>query len=187
MKSFRPIILLLAIMTCSISFSQREKKNRIDEEFPTPVAFPYEYTGDFFGNLKVSNSEKTLSNIPTKFSLFKSEEHEGEFVYQITYMNGQKDNTQTYRLIILDEEKGYYVIKDAQGLEFMGVLVDDTLYSTFEIDDKITYTSLRFTNVGHVHLKIVLSAKMKKKGKSNGVVNSNVVLVQKAKFTSKSY
>jgi len=177
-------IIIISYLSFSFVFSQSKRDQSVDEESPTPVSFPYNFTGKYFGNLKVSNNIKLLSNIPTEFSLLKSEENDSEFVYQLKFIGKGEKETKKYTLVIVNEEKGFYVIKDENGMEFMGVLIEDTLYSTFELDDKMTFTSLRFTNSGEVYLKIMLSKKVKKsKNKNNKLINSNVVLLQQAKFT----
>ncbi|MFD0963104.1 hypothetical protein [Pseudofulvibacter geojedonensis] len=178
-------IISLAFFFLHVSFvfcQGPEKEKRVDDEFPTPIAFPYEYTGEYFGNLNISDNLDTLSNIPTEFSLFESDEKKDEFIYQLTFISGGKKEIKKYKLKIIDEEKGFYVIEDSNGLEFMAVLIKDTLYSTFELDGKITFSTLRFTNTRQVYLKIVLSKKVKNKSKNN-LINSNVILVQQAKFT----
>lgn len=168
----------------SLSAFAQKSENRIDEEFPTPLAFPYEYFGEYSGNLRVSNNTGVIANVPTEFSIKKTNK-EDEFIYTITYVKGKDiKDINTYRLFTIDQDKGFYAIKDNNGIEFTAILIDNTLYSTFEINNNIMFTTLEFTNDGKVRLKIILSQKINKKKnkefKIDQARSSNVMSVQKA-------
>jgi hypothetical protein len=177
------IILFLFLIVNTSAFAQK-RENRIDKEFPTSVSFPYEFFGNFSGNLRVSNNTGTIANVPTEFSI-KQTDKENEFIYTITYIRGKgKKEVNTYKLFTIDKEKGFYSILDNQGLEFTAILIDNTLYSTFEINNNIMFTALEFTNSGKVNLKIVLSQKINNKKakelKKDEARSSNVTYIQKA-------
>jgi hypothetical protein len=177
------IILFLFLIVNTSAFAQK-RENRIDKEFPTSVSFPYEFFGNFSGNLRVSNNTGTIANVPTEFSI-KQTDKENEFIYTITYIRGKgKKEVNTYKLFTIDTEKGFYSILDNQGLEFTAILIDNTLYSTFEINNNIMFTALEFTNSGKVNLKIVLSQKINNKKakelKKDEARSSNVTYIQKA-------
>ena len=157
---------------------QKKKETRIDEEFPTPISFPYDFLGNYSGNLNISDNTGSIANVPTEFVISKNED-DNTFDYKFSFLQGQKKVVNAYKLYIIDEDKGYYAIKDNDGLEFMATLIKGTLHSTYDTADTIMYTTLEFTNDGKLRFDIVISKKQKSKGKG-GIVLSNVVQVQKA-------
>ena len=177
------LILFLGLVSFTFSFSQTKRNKRIDKEFPTPIAFPYDYLGFYNGNLRVSDNTGVLLNVPTEFEFLATDDKK-EFIYRLNFLKGKNKESQTFKLKIIDEKKGFYAIKDANGLEFTAVLIDQTLFSTFEIDNKTTLSSIKFTNTEKVYFSLLISKKgSKKKNKNSKMQLSNVVLKQEAKFT----
>lgn len=172
------VICLMLFLIGQISYTQIDRVKRIDDEFPTPISFPYEYLGEFAGNLSISDNTGTIANVPTEFSISKSEDNE-VFNYQFSFIQGKEKVVNKYMLHIIDESKGYYAITDDKGLEFMATLIKGVLYSTYDTKDTIMYTTLQFTNDGKLRFNVVISKKSKNKGKGNTNL-SNVVQVQKA-------
>ena len=161
---------------CLVLDAQNNKQ--VDEEFPTPVAFPYEYLGTYSGNLNVADPTGSIANVPTDFIIKKTNDKE-VFEYEFSFYQGENKIVNKYLLHIIDEEKGYYAITDEEGLEFMATLIKCVLYSTYDTKDKIMITSLQFTNDGKLRFNIIITLKSKKQGKG-GTNLSNVVQVQKA-------
>ncbi len=177
------LIIYIGIVSFTLSFSQTNRDKRVDHEFPTPIAFPYDYLGSYFGNLRVSDNTGVLVNVPTEFILSNTE-NKNEFTYRLNFLKGKVKESQIFKLIIIDEVKGLYAIKDPKGLEFTAVLIDQTLFCTFEIDNKITLSSFKFTNTEKVYFNILVSKKgAKRKINDSKIQLSNVVLKQEAKFT----
>lgn len=175
--------LSILLFCSSLGYGQKESHNKDDEEFPTPIAFPYEYLGSYFGNLRVSDNTGVLVNVPTEFIL-SATENKKEFIYRLNFLKGKNKESQIFKLIVIDESKGLYAIKDPNGLEFTAVLIDQTLFSTFEMDNKTTLSSFKFTNTEKVYFSILVSKKGgKRKINDSKIQLSNVVLKQEAKFT----
>ena len=141
-----------------VMYGQSRKEKRIDEEFPTPVAFPYEFVGKYTGNLNVSDNTGTIANIPTEF-VINGKKGDKYFEYEFSYLQNNKKIKEKFQLHIIDEDKGFYVITNNKDLEFMATLIRDTLYGTYENDNKLTLTSFQFTNTGQLRFSIILSQK----------------------------
>ncbi|WP_034058128.1 hypothetical protein [Lacinutrix jangbogonensis] len=176
-------IVLFLFLAISLSTYAQKGSNRIDKEFPTPISFPFDFLGNYSGNLRVSNATGTLANHPTEFSI-KETETKGEFVYSISYFIGKEKQAINYQLRTIDQDKGFYAIKDDSGMEFTAIQIENILYSTVEIDNTILFTTLHFTNDEKVRLNIFLSEKVtvNKKNK-NQAKSANIVLMQKAVFS----
>ncbi|WP_044397357.1 hypothetical protein [Lacinutrix sp. Hel_I_90] len=174
---------LFFFLTISLSVFAQKREQRIDKEFPTPIAFPYDYFGQYSGNLRISNNTGVLANVPTEFSISKSEK-EGEFDYSLVFIEGKKKKVNLYKIFTIDQEQGFYAIKSGDGLEFTATLIDNTLFSTYEINDNIISSILEFTNSGKVRLQIILSTKVKNKKtknlKEDQAKYANVKQIQKA-------
>jgi hypothetical protein len=162
----------------SVGQSNIEKEKRVDDEFSTPIAFPYNFLGNYSGNLNISDNAGSISNVPTEFSITKSND-EDVFMYQFSFIQGKEKIINKYMLHIIDENNGYYAISDDKGLEFMATLIKNTLYSTYDTKDTIMFTSFQFTNLGKLRFNIIISKKSKNKGKGDTNL-SNVVQVQNA-------
>lgn len=169
-------LLVLVFFTCFqfIAKAQNREDTRIDEEFPTPISFPYDYLGTYSGNLNISDHTGTIANVPTDFTI-KESEFKDVFIYEFTHLKGKQKVVNVFELHIIDEKKGFYAIKDKDSMEYLATNINNTLYSTHEIDNKIMFTSLHFTNNGRLRFDVILSTKSNKKRKL-----SNVVQVQKA-------
>ena len=162
----------------SLGQTDSEKENSVDAEFPTPIAFPYSFLGNYSGNFNISDNTGSISNVQTEFSISTSND-EDIFIYQFSFIQGKEKIVNKYMLHIIDENNGYYAISDNKGLEFMATLIKDTLYSTYDTKDTIMFTSFQFTNLGKLRFNIIISKKSKNKGKGDTNL-SNVVQVQNA-------
>jgi hypothetical protein len=172
------VLLFVFITFPSVGQSNIKKENRVDDEFPTPIAFPYNFLGNYSGNLNISDNTGSISNVPTEFSISKSNDQD-VFIYQFSFIQGKEKIINKYMLHIIDENNGYYAISDDKGLEFMATLIKDTLYCTYDTKDTIMFTSFQFTNEGKLRFNIIISKKSKNKGKGDTNL-SNVVQVQNA-------
>ncbi len=183
--NYKLLLFLISLsLINSFGYAQTPKETRLDDEFPTPVAFPYAYLGEYSGNLSVSDQTGTVANIPTDFTI-KPSDKENVFVYQFSYYQKDGKQTNVYHLHIIDEEKGYYAISDNKGMEFTATLINGVLYSTYDTKDKIMFTSLQFTNNDKLRFKIILSLKNKTNDKLE-TTRSNVVQVQSALLSKKT-
>lgn len=172
-----PFLCILIFFTL-IGYAQKERPNKDEKEFPTPISFPYDFLGKYSGNLNISDTTGSVANVPTEFSISKSD-IEDVFLYQFSFIQGKDKIVNKYMLHIIDETKGYYAIADEKGMEFMATLINGALYSTYDTKDTIMYTSLQFTNEGKLRFNVIISKKSKNKGKGDTNL-SNVVQVQKA-------
>lgn len=170
-------LLILFFVVNVLTLSAQDEK-RVDDEFPTPIAFPYDFLGNYSGNLNISDHTGSIANVPTEFSISKSND-EDVFIYQFSFIQGKEKIVNKYLLHIIDEDKGYYAITDDKGMEFMATLIKDVLYSTYDTKDTIMFTTLQFTNDMKLRFNVVISKKVKNKGKG-GTNLSNVVQIQKA-------
>lgn len=177
-KELAYLLILLNFISGFSFYLSAQENNRIDEEFPTPIAFPYEFLGSYSGNLNIADTTGSMANVPTDFTIRKTNDEE-VFEYEFSYYQGNDNIVNKYLLHIIDEEKGYYAITDNEGLEFMATLIKGVLYSTYDTKDKIMFTSLQFTNDGKLRFNVIISLKSKKQGKG-GTNLSNVVQTQKA-------
>ena len=187
MKTLRGLTVFLiwfVLLGITNIYGQKREETRIDEEYPTPITFPYDFLGNYSGNLSILDQTGVTENIPTDFKIYESEEEEDVFIYEFTYNTRKGGEKSRYKLHIIDEEKGYYAISDESGMEFMATLIGDVLYSTYSNKDRIMFTSLHFTNDQKMRFKVILSIKNKKKQGSE-LTLSNVVQVQRATLSKK--
>lgn len=177
------LILFILILSIGLSSYGQKKRveSRIDEEFPTQYAFPKEYYGKYFGNLRVANGEGVISNTPMEFYLSPTDT-EGVYNYKLIFIHQKQKETKSYTIKTINLEKGAYLITDDNSdLSFPATLVDNILFSTFQVDNNILNSELIFKNNGKVYLKITSSTKFQPED-SNKAPAYFVSLVQKATF-----
>jgi hypothetical protein len=165
------------------STSQTKRVNGTDKDFPTEIAFPKAYYGEYGGNVRVSNATGVLQNVPIEFT-FATGENENTSKYTLSFILGKgKTQTQSFTIIPKDIDQGLYLIEGSDGSVFIGNLIDNVLYSTFEMNENIMMTEIEFNNNGKIRLKITRATKLpKSKEKRNKDIAypAEITLVQKA-------
>ena len=105
-------------------------------------SFPTDYLGIYKGDLKIVNTSGTQT-IPMEFHL-KATDSIGKYVYTLVYGEGEKRQERLYHLIEKDAAKGNYVVDENNGILLDAKLVDNTLYSMFEVQGSLLTTTERF-------------------------------------------
>ena len=130
MKYVYSILLFFGLMT--VSFSQ-ESSNTI---------FPQDYLGIYKGDLKIVNASGAVI-IPMEFHL-KATDSLSKYIYTLVYGEGEKRQERLYNLIEKDAAKGAYLIDENNGILLEAKVVDNTLYSMFEVQGNLLTTTERF-------------------------------------------
>jgi hypothetical protein len=173
MKYLYVIAFFLSIT--SFSFCQETKS----------ANFPTDYLGVYKGDLKIVNSAET-ETIPMEFHL-KATDSIDKYEYILVYGEGEKRQERLYHLIEKDAAKGNYVIDENNGILLDAKVVDNTLYSMFEVQGSLLTTTERFYEEYMVFEITVSNTQQKQITGNNGedipeVIAYPITVVQKARL-----
>jgi len=182
------IVFLIAIICMSSCMAQKKQvkeragKNAEDKIYPTTYAFPKEYVGTYAGNLNVADASGVLQNVPMELIIAPTEDPK-KYSYTLAYIISKKRDERKYTLVLVDQEKGLYDLDENNGIVLRANYMRQTLFSTFEVNNKILNSSVEFKNDGRVFFNIIVTDKAgsRKTGDEKTTVTSyNAIGIQKA-------
>jgi hypothetical protein len=184
----KKILFLIALVCMSTSVIAQKKqvkeragKNSENERFPTEIAFPKEYVGTYAGNLNISDYSGSIQNVPMEL-IIKPTEDPKKYDYTLAYIVDNKRQEQKYTLIVVDPEKGLFDLDENNGVVLRANYMRQTLFSTFELNNKILNSRVEFNNDGRVFFSITVTEKVNPRKTGNeklAVVSYNTVIIQK--------
>lgn len=104
--------------------------------------FPDAYLGIYKGDLTIS-SVRGQQVIPMEFHLTATDSA-NTYNYTLVYGAGEQRQERLYTLIAKNAAKGDYVVDENNGIILKAKLVDNTLYSVFEVAGNLLTTTERF-------------------------------------------
>ncbi|MFK7749903.1 MAG: hypothetical protein AB8B65_16035 [Kordia sp.] len=186
MKKFFFLIALICMTTNVMAqkkqVKERAGKNAEDKRFPTEYAFPKEYVGTYAGNLSIADAAGVKQNVPMELSIQPTEDPK-KFAYTLSYIVAKKKDERKYTLVVVDPEKGLYDLDENNGIVLRANYMRQTLFSTFELNNRILHSRVEFNNDGRVFFSITVTEKGKprKTGDEKLVVTSyHTTIIQKA-------
>ncbi|MCX7551014.1 hypothetical protein [Xanthomarina sp. F2636L] len=123
---------LLVIIVTSFSISAQTDS----------LQFPQDFYGIYKGDLNIVNS-KGKQTIQMEFHLNKTDSI-GKYQYMLVYIMKGERQERKYNLIEKDASKGEYTVDENNGILLDAKLIDNTIYSMFEVQDNILTTTERF-------------------------------------------
>ncbi|GAB5563678.1 MAG: hypothetical protein Wins2KO_07410 [Winogradskyella sp.] len=149
------------------------------------LQFPQDFFGIYKGKLTIVNANGT-QELDMEFHLQQTDSI-GKYQYTLVYiMNGNRQE-RLYNLIEKDAEKGDYIVDENNGIFLDAKLIDNTLYSMFEVQGNILTTTERFYK-DHMDFEITFSSKKaKNESGTEGedgveVISYPITVVQKARL-----
>lgn len=185
MKKLLFVFSILFVSTTMMA--QQTKKDRVgknseDKKFPTEYAFPKEYVGTYAGNLNIADASGVIQNVPMELTI-KPTEDPKKYDYILSYIVSKKRDERKYTLVVVDPEKGIYNLDENNGIVLRANYMRQTLFSTFEINDRILNSRVEFRNDGRVFFSITVSEKAdarKTGNKETPVMSYHTAIIQKA-------
>jgi len=123
------------------------------------ITFPGDFFGIYKGNLLIS-TEKGDRNIPMEFHLLATDSV-GKYVYTLIYGEGETKQERLYNLIEKDKEKGRYVVDENNGIILDCNVINNKMYTLFEVNDTLLTTFITFETKSMV-FEIIATPKSKK-------------------------
>ncbi len=186
MKKLVFLIALICMSTTVVAqkkqAKERDGKDSEDKEFPTQYAFPKEYVGTYAGNLNIADASGVLQNVPMELKI-KPTEDPKKYSYTLSYIVEKKKDERKYTLITVDPAKGLFDLDENNGVVLRANYMRQTLFSTFEVNNRILNSSVEFKNDGRVFFTIIVTEKSDPRetgGEKLAVTSYNAVVIQKA-------
>ena len=183
----KKIVFLIALICMSSCLAQKKQvkeragKNAEDKTFPTSYAFPKEYVGTYAGNLNVADASGVLQNVPMELTIAPTEDPK-KYSYTLAYVISKKRDERKYTLIIVDQAKGMFDLDENNGVLLRANYMRQTLFSTFEVNNRILNSSVEFKNDGTVYFTIIVTEKSEPRTtgtKKIPVISYNSIVIQK--------
>lgn len=150
------------------------------------LQFPQDFYGIYKGDLHIVNS-RGKQTIGMEFHLNPTDSI-GKFQYMLVYIIEGERRERKYNLIAKDVSKGEYVVDENNGILLDAKLIDNVIYSMFEVQGNLITTTERFYDNAMDFEITFADTKQKTKSNSKGddvveVFAYPVGGVQKARLT----
>lgn len=106
------------------------------------LQFPNDFFGVYKGDLEMTTF-KGNKTIGMEFHFNKTDSI-GKYQYMLVYIINGERQKRKYNLITKDTSKGEYIIDENNGILLDAKLIDNTIYSMFEVNESIITTTERF-------------------------------------------
>jgi len=120
----------------------------------TTLNFPDDVLGNYKGDLVIKNAKGTQT-IGMEFNLHATDST-GYYTYQLVYIADGKRQERNYNLIVKDKDKGEFLIDENNGIVLGANVIDNTLYSVFEVNTSLLTTIETFYD-DRMEFKIIFS------------------------------
>ncbi len=120
------------------------------------ATFPDDFFGIYSGNLHIS-SEKGDQTIPMEFHLFTTDSVH-KYKYTLVYGDGETKQIRSYNLVEKNKEKGTYVIDENNGIILDCKVLDNKMYTLFEVNGNLLTTFITF-EADHLIFEIIFASR----------------------------
>lgn len=136
------------------------------------LQFPQDFYGIYKGDLQIVNA-RGRQTLQMEFHLNKTDSI-GKYQYMLVYiMNGERQERK-YHLVTKDASKGEYLVDENNGILINAKVMDNTIYSMYEVQDNILTTTERFYKDA-MDFEITVSHKTQKL--ATGTIGENAIEV----------
>lgn len=164
---------LFSLLLAFNSYSQKDS-----------LRFPQDFYGIYKGDLKITNSKGTQT-IRMEFHLNKTDSI-GKYQYTLVYIMDGNRQERLYNLIEKNASKGEYVVDENNGIFLDAKVVDNTLYSLFEVQGNLLTTTERFYE-DHMIFEITFANTEQKQTSATEGENATEVLSYPVSVVQKAY
>jgi len=106
------------------------------------ITFPQDFFGIYKGNLQITNA-RGKQTIQMEFHLNQTDSI-GKYQYMLVYIMDGNRQERKYNLLEKDASKGEYIVDENNGILLDAKLIDNTIFSMFEVQGSILTTTERF-------------------------------------------
>ncbi len=103
--------------------------------------FPDEYLGKWAGTLRIFNGEGLAQELPMQLHILPTDSTE-RYTFTLIYGVDTIAGKRPYELVVLDREKGLYLIDEKNSIQMEAYYIGGKLWQNFEVQGTVLYTVL---------------------------------------------
>ncbi|WP_104735379.1 hypothetical protein [Hanstruepera ponticola] len=127
----KQILTTILVLVSLFTFSQSDS-----------LQFPQDFYGIYKGDLHITNA-RGKQTIQMEFHL-NSTDTVGKYQYMLVYIMDGNRQERHYNLLEKNVENGEYMVDENNGIVLDAKLIDNTIFSMFEVQGSILTTTERF-------------------------------------------
>ena len=133
------IILVISLISSCTTTSKTKKVDEAKVSKDFYLDFPEDVLGYWEGEIEIFRDTGLVQSLPMGIFIAESLD-KGMYVWEITYNPGKDEDKRPYLLIVKDKEKGHYQVDEDNGIILDAYLLDNKLFSTFEVGKSLLTT-----------------------------------------------
>ena len=102
--------------------------------------FPASWQGEWYGDLVISNGGGEVQRLPMILRILPTEDK--RYTFTIIYGEDTPENTRPYFLQSVNADQGHYETDEANGIFLDDFLINEKLYSRFEVMGTLLLTTI---------------------------------------------
>ena len=147
MRNLTVLFLLLVTHLCNAEEYEYQQMDLVKIEIKTmlddTLIFPEKCLGIWDGVMFIFNEGLLRDSVQVRFTAAKTEEG-GVYIWKTAYLSPTRPMVKDYKLVVRDLSKGQYILDEGDGVEVMHYVVQNKMYSLFQVDDIYLTSSTEF-------------------------------------------
>ncbi len=135
--------------------------------------FPYSWCGYWEGKLEIIGSEGVIQALPMAYDISMTDQ-DSTLIWALIYGEDVVKGRRDYRLKVLDQEKGLYLMDEQNSIELSTYYIDGKLLSMFEVQDNILLSSQHMVGDSMIH-EIIFTNRKNPKISGNQVIENDTI------------
>ncbi|GAB4251230.1 MAG: hypothetical protein Kow0027_15090 [Saprospiraceae bacterium] len=105
------------------------------------AVFPDDYIGKWAGQLRIYNGEGLAQELPMQLHILPTDST-GRYSFTLIYGTDTLAGKRAYELVVLDQEKGLYLIDEKNTIRMEAYYLGGKLWQNFEVQGSVLNTML---------------------------------------------
>ncbi len=102
--------------------------------------FPDTWSGQWTGDLEIYSGTGLLQKVPMALNI-QPTDSSSVYTWELIYGSGDKQSVRPYKLMVVDREKGQYLIDENNSIILQGYLLGGKFYNRFKVGDNLLLTT----------------------------------------------
>jgi len=133
------IAFVFSLISACTTTSKTKKIDEAKVSKEIDIEFPEDVLGYWKGELEIFRDTGLVQQIPMAILIEETLDNE-MYIWEITYNPGKEEDKRPYLLIVKNKERGHYQVDEDNGIILDAFLLDNKLFSTFEVGKSMLTT-----------------------------------------------
>lgn len=112
--------------------------------------FPYSWCGYWEGKLEIISSEGVVQSLPMAYDIAMTD-RDSTLVWALIYGEDIIKGRRDYRLKVIDQKKGLFLMDEQNSIELGAYYIDGKLLSMFEVQNNILLSTQQMSGDSMIH------------------------------------